>query len=277
MSQTTSTDVSVGGGVAGGTALAPAQIEAKPATARTTTTRISLCLLVWNELHGCTLDVPGLPKEQFDEVYAVDGGSKDGTGEYLKAQGIPVHVQQIRGYNGAMIEAFRRCTTDAVVLYHPKGSIDPQEVLLCRQKLLEGYDLAVGSRIMPGGRNEEDAHFLKPRKWFVMGIATLGAILWKRGRKCKGQPIVMDVLHGFRGMRKEAFFAIDPIPQGLSMDLEMVVRSYKLGFKACEFPSKEKPRPAGDTHFKAWPTGKKLLKYMWHELGRKAAFMRQGQ
>lgn len=244
-------------------------IEAKP-TQSTTPLRVSLCLLVWNELEGCKLDVPGLPLDQFDEVYAVDGGSKDGTVAYLEQHGIKVHAQQKRGYNAAIIECFEHCTTDALVLYHPKGSIEPIEVLRCKKMLADGYDLAVGSRIMRGGRNEEDGKLLRPRKWFVRGLGLLGAVLWKRSSRTPKQRIVWDVLHGFRGMRRDKFFAIEPLPTGLSMDLEMVVRSYRKGFRAGEFPSVEKPRPHGDTHFAAWPTGKKLLKYVWAELGRKA-------
>ena len=250
-------------------ALPVSQLEAKPPipakSAGVGTLRVSLCLLTWNELEGCKLDVPGLPLNQFDEVYALDGGSKDGTVEYLKSLGIVVHTQQRRGYNAAIIESFEHCKTDAVVLYHPKGSIDPREVLLCKQMLADGYDLAIGSRIMEGGHNEEDEKFLKPRKWFVEGLGLIGSVIWKRG----SQKTAWDVLHGFRGMRREQFFAIDPLPNGLSMDLEMVVRSYRKGFRIGEFPSVEKPRPHGATHFKAWPTGKKLLKYMWFELRRK--------
>ena len=55
--------------------------------------KISLCLLVWNELEGCKIDVPNLPRDSFEETYAVDGGSTDGTVEYLESQGIPVYRQ----------------------------------------------------------------------------------------------------------------------------------------------------------------------------------------
>jgi hypothetical protein len=50
----------------------------------------------------------------------------------------------------------------------------------------------------------------------------------------------------------------------------MVVRSYRKGFRITEFPSIEKPRPHGATHFAAWPTGKKLLRYVLQELRRPA-------
>lgn len=230
--------------------------------------RTSLCLLVWNELEGCKLDVPGLPLDQFDEVFAVDGGSTDGTIAYLQSRGITVHAQRNRGYNAAIIECFQHCTTDALILYHPKGTIEPIEVLCCKELLESGCDLAIGSRMHPQGRNEEDARLLRPRKWFVRSLGLLTALLWRR--RSPQQRIIHDVLHGFRGMRRDKFFAIDPLPTGVSIDLEMVARSYRKGFRIAEFPSIEKPRPHGDTHFAAWPTGKKLLKYVWHELHRSA-------
>jgi glycosyltransferase involved in cell wall biosynthesis len=226
--------------------------------------RLSLCLLTWNEIDGCKQDVPLLPRDAFEEIYAIDGGSTDGTVEYLTAQGIPVFKQETRGYNGAYLSAFLHCTTDAVVLFHPKGSIDPNVVLKFRPYFEQGCDLVVASRIVSGAVNEEDGKLWRPRKWFVRGLALLSALLWKRG----GGAMTWDVLHGCRGMRKDAFARIDLLAQGLSADLEMVVRSYRLGLTRAEFPVEEKPRPSGETHFKAWPTGKALLRYVWRELGR---------
>ena len=225
--------------------------------------RISLCLLVWNEIEGCRQDVPLLPRDAFEEIFAIDGGSKDGTIEYLTAQGIAVHQQDTRGYNGAYLSAFKRCTGDVLVLFHPKGSIDPEILHRFRPLFEQGFDQVVASRIVAGSVNEEDGKLFRPRKWFVGGLALLTAILWNR----KG-PMVWDVLHGCRGMRRAAFDRIEVLPQGLSADLEMVARSYRYGFRQTEFPVAEKPRPSGDTHFKAWPTGKALLRYVWRELHR---------
>lgn len=225
--------------------------------------RLSLCLLTWNEVAGCRHDVPHLPRDAFEEVFAVDGGSTDGTCEYLRSLGIAVHRQEFPTYNGAIRSAFRKCTTDALILFHPKGSVDPDSVLKFRPLFEQGADLVIASRIGPGARNEEDAQLMKHRKWFVMGMGLVASLLWRRAG-----PRVWDVLHGFRGMRKEAFGAIDPLPSGVSIDLEMVVRAYKKGLRVAIFPVREERRLGGSTHFKAWPTGKKLLEYLWFELRR---------
>ena len=231
-----------------------------------TALRLSLCLLTWNEIDGCRKDVPLLPREGFDEIFAIDGGSTDGTIEYLTAQGIPVHQQETRTYNGAYLSAFRHCSTDALVIFHPKGSIDPAVVQKFRRYFEQGCDLVIASRIIPGSINEEDGRLFRPRKWFVRGLALIAALVWKRGG-----PMIWDVLHGCRGMRRDAFERIQALPQGVSIDLEMVTRGYRLRLRQVEFPVEEKPRLKGDTHFKAWPTGKALLRYMWSELKRPGA------
>jgi glycosyltransferase involved in cell wall biosynthesis len=227
--------------------------------------RLSLCLLTWNEVAGCRIAVPGLPRAQFEEVFAVDGGSTDGTVDYLESQGIPVIRQERPGYNAAYACAFRRCATDALVIYHPKGTIDPAEVLKFRPLFEQGYDLVVASRLAAGAANEEDGRLLKPRKWFVIALGLIASLLWRR----RGAT-VWDVLHGFRGMRPAAFFALPPLESGLSIDLEMVVRAYRKRLSAIEFPVSEARRPSGTTHFKAFSTGRQLLKYLVFELVRGA-------
>jgi glycosyltransferase involved in cell wall biosynthesis len=226
--------------------------------------RISLCLLVYNELRGCRTDVPNLPRHGFEEVYAVDGGSSDGTVEYLESQGIPVYRQPRQGLNAAYIHAVERSTCDAVVVYFPKGTVPPVDMLKFRPYLEEGYDLVIASRNVRGGRNEEDSSLLKPRKWLVLGLALFAALVWRR----EGY-VVRDVLHGIKGFTVAAFRKIAPSDQGLSIDIEMVVRSYRLRLKRAEIPTTESPRLYGETQFKILPTGGKLLSYLWREFRRR--------
>jgi len=225
--------------------------------------KVSLCLIVWNELEGCKIDVPKLPRDAFDEIYAVDGGSTDGTVEYLESQGIPVHKQPKRGLNAAYVHANDSSSCDAVVVFFPKATTPVSDVLKFRPLFDQGYQLVVASRQIPGSTNEEDSHVLRPRKWAVCGLAMLASLMWRReGNR------VLDVLHGFKGWTRDAFERMKVLDTGLSIDIEMVVRAYKLRIPRIEFPTQETARQFGTTHFKIWPTGKRLLAYLWFEARR---------
>jgi glycosyltransferase involved in cell wall biosynthesis len=225
--------------------------------------KVSLCLLVWNELEGCKVDVPRLPTDAFDEVYAVDGGSTDGTVEYLESQGVPVYRQPKKGLNAAYVHANALSSSDAVVVFFPKGTTPPEDLRKFRPLFEQGHDLVIASRQIKGSVNEDDVSLWRPRKWAVRGMATFAAVLWRR----EGD-VVRDVLHGFKGWTRHAFGRMKVLDHGLSVDLEMVIRSYKLRMSRIEFPTREMSRPYGETHFKIWLTGKKFLAYLWFEARR---------
>ena len=225
---------------------------------------VGLCLITWNELEGCKHDVPLIDRSQFDQVYCIDGGSTDGTVEYLQEQGIEVYRQTAKGLNQACKDGANFCKCDAFVFFHPKGSIPVEDTYKFRELYEQGYEFIVGSRMMKESHNEEDDKLLKPRTWFVLGLGLAAKILFKK----EGNTI-WDSLHGFRGMTVEAFKKCDISDMSPSVDIEMVCRSYKLKLKRIEFPTTERPRIAGETHFKAYSTGKKLLKYLFWEIGRK--------
>ena len=226
--------------------------------------KISLCLIVWNELQGCQTDVPKLPIDEFDEVFAVDGGSSDGTVEYLESQGISVHRQPKKGLNAAYVHANDIASGDAVVVYFAKGTLPTDDLRKFRPLFEKGNELIIASRQLPGSVNEEDSHLFRPRKWAVMGLAGAAALVWRREGAW-----VRDVLHGFKGWKRSAFTQMKVLDTGLSIDIEMVVRAYKLRIPRIEFPTIEISRAYGETHFKIWPTGKRLLSYLWFELKRK--------
>ena len=95
--------------------------------------RIGLCLITWNELEGCKHDVPLIDKSKFEQIYCIDGGSIDGTVEYLKDQGIEVYRQTKRGLNQACIDGVNFCRCEAFVFYHPKGSIPVEDIYRFRE------------------------------------------------------------------------------------------------------------------------------------------------
>jgi glycosyltransferase involved in cell wall biosynthesis len=225
--------------------------------------KITLCLLTHNELNGCKHDIPLIPFDSFDEIFAVDGNSNDGTVEYLQNMGITVFQQPRPSLSAACTYAFEKCTTDALIFFHPKGTVPVNDTLKFLPMFEQGFDLIIASRCIAGSRNEEDDKYIKPRKWFTKFMALIASILFR-----SEGPLIWDVLHGFRAMKVEAFKLLNPSDHGVSIDLEMVCRSYKHKLKITEFPTIEKPRISGKTHFKALPTGWALLKYIVHEILR---------
>lgn len=222
--------------------------------------RIGLCFLTLNELEGCRKDIPQFDLTKFDQVFAIDGNSTDGTVAFLQSYGIAVYPQPTKGLNAACLYAFNKCTCDALVLFHPKGSIPVSDAYHFEPLFEKGYDLVIGSRIIKGAINEEDGKIIRYRKWFVMFLGICSSVLFRK----KG-PIIWDVLHGFRGMRVDKFNELQIPPKGATVDLAMVSQAYKKNMEIIEFPTHEGKRVSGETHFRAIPTGKALLKYLIDE------------
>ncbi len=223
----------------------------------------SLVLIVWNEINGCKADIPLLPRDIFDEIYAIDGGSTDGTTEYLEAQGIPVHKQRAKSLNAAYLDAVERSKCEVVVVFFPKATIDPIVVAELSRSIDVGFDLVVASRNLPGAHNEEDEHFLKFRKWGVATLSRTVSVLWRRdGWR------IRDVLHGVKAFTVESYRRMQVSQSGVTIDLEMVVRAYRLRIPRTEIPVNEQERLHGQTRFKIWPTGKKLARFLWSEFFR---------
>ena len=225
---------------------------------------VALCLIAWNEIDGCRHDVPLIDRSRFEQIFCIDGGSSDGTVEYLRSLDIPVYEQSAKGLNQACKDGVRHCECDAIVFFHPKATVPVEDAYKFREYFDKGYELVVASRMMKDSVNEEDEKLIRPRKWFVLGLGLAARIFFKR----EGNT-VWDTLHGFRGATIGAFEKMNISDRSPSVDIEMVCRSYKLRLKRKEFPTRESARTSGDTHFKAFSTGKKLIRYILWELCRK--------
>lgn len=219
---------------------------------------ISLCLLTWNEVHGCRQAVPKLPLDEFSEVFALDGGSTDGTIEFLHSAGVTVVSQRNRSYNAAYVEAIQHYSGDAIVFYHPKGTIDEASLPLITKHLRDGVDFVVASRMLAQSTNEEDDKIVKHRKWFGLALAHAASIRWRNSQVTR----ISDPLHGYRGISREFAQSLALLPTGVTADLEMVRHAYVSGAKVAEVPVDESEREEGGTHFPAFTTGRKLLGYL---------------
>jgi len=222
---------------------------------------ISLCLLTLNEKQGCVVDVPKLPRTCFKEIFCVDGGSTDGTIEYLKEEGIPVYKQPKPGLNAAHFHAFDICKTEAVVFFHPKKTISTEYLKPFKKLFEDGYQLVIGSRMIKGGHNEEDSRFIRIRKWSTLMFAVVSAAMWRRNGN-----MIWDTTHGFRGITKKAFNKMKISKKGSTIDGETIINAYKLRLPRVEFPTEELPRTYGKTHFSTFSGGLSYLRLLFGEI-----------
>ncbi len=220
-----------------------------------------LVLLTFNEIEALPKIFDRLPLNAADEVLAIDGGSKDGTVEFLQSKGLKVVTQPRRGRGVAFRLALELTDAETICYYSPDGNEDPADI----PKIFEmieagGQDLLVASRMMSGAYNEEDVHWFRPRKW-VNQLFTLAAnLLWNRG------PYVEDTINGFRVVRADSLRRCACDADGFPIEYQMSIRMMKLGFVIGEMPTHEYPRLGGQSTAQSWPTGVVFVKTLLREM-----------
>jgi glycosyltransferase involved in cell wall biosynthesis len=222
---------------------------------------VTLVLVVRNEEVGLCPLLPRLPRDCFEDCFAIDGNSTDRTVAVLESFGIPAHRQVERGLGAAMLEARQRVRTDAFIYFHPDGNEDPADLPRMADLLRRGHAFVVASRMIPGARNEEDDKLFKWRKYANRGLAEIANVLFAHGGNRTS-----DVTNGFRGITCAAFDRMRLTSRDLTMDYQMVIRALKLGIRITEFPTRESDRIDGATNFASIPTGIAELKLLWREL-----------
>lgn len=222
--------------------------------------KISLCLVVFNEIKGCKKDLPLIRKNDFNEIFAIDGGSKDGTIKYLKSKGIKVFQQTGPGLNNAYISGVNRAKYENIIFFFPKGSLNPKILNKFIFYFNQNYEFIVASRMMPKGSNEEDNKIFKFRKWSVIILSSLVSFLWRKESSKIG-----DILHGVKGIKKNHFKKMKINNFGFTIDLETAIQAYKLNLRIKEFAVKEKIIINRISNFPFWRTGFFLILFLLKE------------
>ncbi|MDP3542070.1 MAG: glycosyltransferase family 2 protein [Elusimicrobiota bacterium] len=220
-----------------------------------------LVLLTYNEIEALPKIFDRLPLSAADEVMAIDGGSKDGTVEFLESKGLKVVPQPRRGRGVAFRLALELTGAETICYYSPDGNEDPEDIPRIFEKIeADGSDLVVASRMMKGAYNEEDVHWFRPRKW-VNQLFTLAAnLLWNRGL------YVEDTINGFRAVRAESLRRCACDADGFPIEYQMSIRMMKLGMAIGEMPTHEYPRLGGQSTAESWPTGVVFVKTLLREI-----------
>jgi len=191
-----------------------------------------------------------LPVGSFECIF-VDDDSKDGTQQAIldmrAGSAMPIFLveRKVRGLATAVIEGFRHARGSIV------GVIDadlshPPELIPKMLGMLEGADIVVGSRHLPGGGVEEwPAH----RRFFSRAASLCTLLL---------APRVTDPMSGYFFLRKEAIQGVTLSPVGYKILLEILVKGRYS--KVAEVPYIFRNRDFGKSKLN-W---KVSAAYFWH-------------
>ena len=219
----------------------------------------TLVLLVLNEIDGLRDCWDDLPLDRFARVLAVDGGSTDGSREFLRERGILILDQPIRGRGVAFRVAAEATDTDRLVYYSPDGNEDPADIERLDDLIASGSDLAIASRFATGAVNEEGG-LLRPR------ARVNEALTWIANRLFNEGAYVTDTINGFRAMRRKPFLDMGTTVKRFPIEYQISIRAMRRRWKIAEIATVEGQRAGGESKALSWPVGKDHIKVLLTEL-----------
>ncbi len=221
--------------------------------------KITVVVPTLNEAENIKEVFPNIP-EFIDEIVVVDGNSIDKTREEILKyrKDARIIIEKPNGKGAAIKIGFENATGDLIVMMDADGSHDPRELPVLLEPILDGYDVANGSRLLPGGGSSD---FTPLRKF---GNAVFVAMVnWMYGAK------YTDLCYGYRAFKKAALEKIECDSKGFEIETEQSILIRKAGLRVKEVPSFEARRKNGNSNLSTFGDGYKILNVILKEYLRK--------
>jgi glycosyltransferase involved in cell wall biosynthesis len=227
---------------------------------------VTLLALTLNEIEGVKAILPRIPRDLAGRLLVVDGGSTDGTIEWVREHGYALHVQERPGIRFAYLEALARTDGDVIVSLSPDGNCDPAVLPRLIDKMREGYDMVIGSRYLDGAVSEDDDIVTAFGNWLF--TRTVNLLYGAR---------YSDVMVIYRAFRRSLIYELGldressyTLPERLfrtviSWEPLMSVRAAKYGKRIGEVPAGEPPRIGGQRKLQVLRWGAAYYFQIWKE------------
>jgi glycosyltransferase involved in cell wall biosynthesis len=238
---------------------------------------ITIVVPARNDAKSLERILPELPRVH--QVILVDGDSVDGTVETARRvlPGITVVPQTRRGLGNALACGFEAATGDVIVVFAADGSTDPSEIPAFVEALVNGADVARGSRFRRGGGTDDRTVL---RSTGNLGLTLLGNVLL--GTKYS------DFGYGYSAFWREILPAFDLLPStvpapddggtlwgdGFEIETVLTCRMAAAKLRVTEVPSAEKKRSDGGPSSSSIGDGLRVLKTILDEKRRDSTAIR---
>jgi len=208
---------------------------------------VTLFIPMVNEIHGLKSIMPRIRKEWVDEILILDGGSTDGSKEYLQSLDYVVVDQKTKGIKAAFWEAFEMARGSVIIPFSPDGNSIPEDIPKLIDKINEGYDIVIASRYLHEAKSQDDDIISGIANHFLTFLVNL----------CFGTKLT-DAIGMYKAFKKQHLYllGIDNYKNEHS-EIMLPARGSRFGLKITEIPSPEPPRigPQG-CHAHPGPFGK---------------------
>lgn len=214
--------------------------------------KVSVVIPTLNEggcVGGIIQRVQSLPPGYVNDILVVDGGSVDNTEEVVKSLGVKFLKQPGKGLGDAYRHGARNIEGNVMIILDADGSHVPEHIPRLIQKVKEGYDLVIASRLKGGLRSEDMKLFsFRTLANYMVGFSC---------RHIFGAPI-SDPWMGFRAIKKDVFLSLGTTSLGQEVDIEMLIRTVKRGHKVTDIETYEPKRLYGESKFNVMFEGTRL-------------------
>ncbi len=187
------------------------------------------------------------------EVVVGDNGSTDRSKEIAESLGARVVHQPVRGYGAALQAAISASRGRYCIMADCDDSYDWSSMGPFVEKLREGYDLVMGTRlkgtILPGAMPPLHRYFGNP---FLSGIMN---VFFRTG--------VSDAHCGMRGFSRASYETMNLQATGMEFATEMVVKAKNRDLKITEIPiTLHKDGRSGAPHLRSFRDGWRHLRWL---------------
>ena len=233
----------------------PVSIEERPPRQAGDLERVSVVLPAKNEVRNIPWVLERIPS-WVDEVVLVDGLSRDETvaiARMLKPDLVVVHEERA-GKGRALRSGFDAATGDIIVMLDADGSMDPMEMSRFVDAIRQGNDFVKGSRFL---RNGGTGDITRIRWAGNLALLALTNLLYRRRYS--------DLCYGYCALRRDKARSLHLDADGFEIEMQLVARFTRLGYRVAEVPSYESPRRFGHSNLHAVRDGIRVFKTLVRE------------
>lgn len=222
---------------------------------RPATPRVSVVIPTLNEAKNLPHVIGKLPAD-IHELIIVDGNSTDGTVEVAQELYPSVRIvgESRKGKGHALAAGFAASTGDIIVMLDADGSMDPGEIKLYVDALVNGADFVKGSRFIAGGGSTD-----------ITGLRRLGNLFFTTTTNLLFGAKYTDLCYGYNGFWADVLPVIDLDCAGFEVETLINIRILKAGLSVAEVPSFESDRIYGESNLRTFRDGTRVLRTIVRE------------